>query len=113
MANGAATVVHAIPLKGTAGNLLNGLSASITSTTMEGAYGPDGKELARSPDGFDSEGLVRLADGTFWIGEEYGGSIAHVAADGTVIKRLVPKRVSRAISPARPIRSRASCRRSS
>lgn len=34
---------------------------------------------------------MRLSDGTFWIGEEYGGSIAHVAADGTVIKRLVPK----------------------
>ena len=87
----ATVVVKATPLKGTRGNLLNGLSASITSTTMEGAYGPDGKEIAKSPDGFDSEGLVRLADGTFWIGEEYGGSIAHVAADGTVIKRLVPK----------------------
>lgn len=90
-ADGAAKVVRAIPLKGTAGNLLNGLSASITATTMEGAFDPDGKEIAKSPDGFDTEGLVRLSDGTFWVGEEYGGSIAHVAADGTVIKRLVPK----------------------
>lgn len=89
-ADGSAKVVRAIPLKGTKGNLLNGLSASIATTTMEGAYDPDGEEIAKSPDGFDSEGLVRLSDGTFWIGEEYGGSIAHVAADGTVIKRLVP-----------------------
>jgi hypothetical protein len=34
---------------------------------------------------------VRLKDGTFWIGEEYGPSLVHVAADGKIIERLVPQ----------------------
>jgi len=42
------------------------------------------------PDGIDSEGLVRLADGTFWIVEEYRPSILHVGADGRAIARYVP-----------------------
>ena len=47
--------------------------------------------LATDPNGLDTEGLVRLKDGTFWIGEEYGPSLVHVAADGKIIERLVPQ----------------------
>ncbi len=39
----------------------------------------------------DPEGLVRLADGSFWVAEEFGPSLLQVAADGTVLKRLVPQ----------------------
>ncbi|MEX6506479.1 esterase-like activity of phytase family protein [Jiella sp. M17.18] len=85
------TVVSQIPLKGTDGHKLNGLSNPLTATNTEGAYSPDGKEIQQSPDGFDAEGLAHMADGTFWIGEEYGASIAHIAADGRVLERLVPK----------------------
>ena len=42
------------------------------------------------PDGIDSEGLVRMSDGTFWIVEEYRPSILHVGADGRAIARYVP-----------------------
>jgi hypothetical protein len=89
-ADGTVSIAKEIPLKGADGKKLNGLSNPLVTTTTEGAYGPDGKEIAESPDGFDSESLVKLSDGTFWIGEEYGASIAHVAADGTILKRLVP-----------------------
>ena len=34
---------------------------------------------------------MRLADGTFWIGDENGPSIAHFAADGRMIVRHVPQ----------------------
>jgi hypothetical protein len=88
--DGAVSVAAEMPLKGSDGRKLNGLSNPLVTTTTEGAYGADGKELAKSTDGFDSESLVRLSDGTFWIGDEYGASIAHVAPDGTVLKRLVP-----------------------
>ncbi|MBO0664194.1 esterase-like activity of phytase family protein [Jiella sp. MQZ9-1] len=88
---GKVSVVSTTPLKGTDGHRLNGLSNPLTKTTSEGAYSAEGKPVKPSPDGFDAEGVVRLADGTYWIGEEYGASIAHVAADGTVIERLVPK----------------------
>jgi hypothetical protein len=33
---------------------------------------------------------VRVADGSFWLVDEYSPSLVHVAADGTVIKRFVP-----------------------
>ena len=88
--DGAAKIVSEMPLKGSDGKKLNGLSNPLVTTTTEGAYTSDGKEIAKSPDGFDSEALVRLKDGSFFIADEYGASIAHVAADGTVLKRLVP-----------------------
>jgi hypothetical protein len=46
--------------------------------------------LAPDPDGIDSEAIVALADGSFWIAEEYGPSLVHVAADGRMLTRLVP-----------------------
>lgn len=35
---------------------------------------------------FDPESFVRAADGTFWIGEEFGPYILHFAADGTLLE---------------------------
>jgi glycerophosphoryl diester phosphodiesterase len=34
---------------------------------------------------FDIESVVKLTDGTFWIGEEFGPFLLHVDADGTVL----------------------------
>jgi hypothetical protein len=50
-----------------------------------------GEVLPDDRDNVDLEGLVRLADGTFWIAEEMGPSIAHVSADGRIMKRFVPE----------------------
>lgn len=41
-------------------------------------------------DGADSEGLAALADGGFWVAEEYGPSLLRVDADGCVRERWVP-----------------------
>ena len=46
--------------------------------------------VAADRNGVDSEGLVEMADGTFWIAEEYGPSLLHVAASGRVITRFFP-----------------------
>ena len=54
-----------MPLKGGDGKELIGLSNPLVTTTTEGAYTADGKEIAKSPGGFDSEALVRLIDGSF------------------------------------------------
>jgi len=88
--DGKVTVVDTIPLKGTDGAKLNGLPNPLTVTNTENSYGVDAKEITKSANGYDSEALVRLSDGTFWIGDEYGVTISHVAADGTVLERLVP-----------------------
>lgn len=55
-------------------------------------YAFDGKtELERNPSGLDPEALVHTVKGDFWVAEEYGPSLVHVAANGTVLKRFVPQ----------------------
>lgn len=39
---------------------------------------------------FDPESFVRATDGTFWVGEEFGPFLLHVAADGRVLEPPVP-----------------------
>ncbi len=39
---------------------------------------------------FDIESVVRLADGTFWIGEEFGPFLLHVDRSGRVLSAPVP-----------------------
>ncbi len=55
---------------------------------------PSGEELlAPDVNGIDPEGCALLADGTFWLCEEYRPSVLCCEADGTVIKRFIPKGV--------------------
>lgn len=50
--------------------------------------------LPRNQNGLDTEGIIRMTDGTFWLVEEYSTSILKVDASGTVVKRFVPAGVS-------------------
>lgn len=79
-----------IQLKDSAGKTITGLSNPLKAAKTEAAYDSAGKALPLDPNGLDTEGLVRLKDGTFWVGEEYGPSLVHVAADGKIFERLVP-----------------------
>jgi hypothetical protein len=47
--------------------------------------------LADNPNGLDTEGLIVARDGSFWLSEEYSPSVLHVARDGRVLARFVPK----------------------
>ncbi|MFJ7071381.1 esterase-like activity of phytase family protein [Streptomyces sp. NPDC098781] len=47
--------------------------------------------LTYNPNGLDTEGIVRAADGSFWLVDEYGPSLVHVSARGKVLTRYVPK----------------------
>ena len=67
--------------------LLNPLKTAATETGLDG----NGKRLAPDLNGIDAEGIVRLSDGSFWIGEENGPSLAHFGADGRMIVRHVPR----------------------
>lgn len=84
-------VVHVgtLPLRATDGTPISGLP--IPGDFSEPALNLDGGSLAPAPGGADTEGIVALADGTFWVAEEYGPSLFHVAADGHVIERWVPE----------------------
>lgn len=46
--------------------------------------------VAKDPYGYDSEGLVALSDGTFWVSDEYGPYLTHFDASGYEIGRLTP-----------------------
>ena len=49
-----------------------------------------GEVIEPNPSGADSEGLVAFADGTFWVGDEYGPSLLKVSEQGEVLRRWVP-----------------------
>ncbi|MEV4422595.1 esterase-like activity of phytase family protein [Patulibacter sp. NPDC049589] len=72
-----------------------GATYKITAAQDEVPYAADGTTtLPSDPYGLDSESIsVDPRDGSFWIGDEYRPSIAHVAADGTYIGRIVPSGV--------------------
>ena len=57
----------------------------------EPTYDFEGRPIAPNAMGMDTEGVAALADGSFWLGEEYGPSLVLVGQDGTVKRRLVPK----------------------
>lgn len=79
-------VLEKIQIKDRDGIPLSGISNKGT----EKAFDIKGKEIAYDSHGIDAEALVKLSDGTFWIAEEYGASILHIAQDGRVLKRVVP-----------------------
>jgi hypothetical protein len=80
-----------IELKNATGAKLNGLpNPQGMGASGETAYDLAGQVIAPSADGIDSEGLVRAADGTFWISDEYGPHIAHFDASGKTIERINP-----------------------
>jgi hypothetical protein len=57
----------------------------------EPALDLDGNILAPDPSGMDSEGIVALRDGGFWVSDEYGPSLAQLDAGARVLRRLVPQ----------------------
>jgi hypothetical protein len=80
-----------IELKNAAGAKLNGLpNPAGMGASGETAYDLNGQIIPASADGIDSEGLVRAADGSFWISDEYGPHIAHFDASGKTIERINP-----------------------
>ncbi len=86
-------VVRTVTLKNADGHAISGLPNPLLVTDTELAFDLLGNPIALDPEGVDPEALVKLADGSFWLGEEYGPSLLHVAATGEVMHRLVPATV--------------------
>jgi len=83
-------VLETVTLKNTVGQPISGVVNPLKTSNTENGYGNMGDQLSFDSEGLDVEAVVKMSDGTFWISEEYGPSIAHVAADGRVLNRLVP-----------------------
>lgn len=88
---GTFTVDTVLPLRDGAGTPVNGLLNPLTHATTETPVDLSGKPLPQNPDAVDAESVVPLADGSFWVSEENGPSLLHVAADGKILRRIVPQ----------------------
>jgi hypothetical protein len=84
-----AVMLRKIPLQDANGHPYSGLvnSQNPTGETIEDL---NGHVLTDDPNGYDSEGLVALPDGTFWVSDEYGPFITHFDSRGRAIQRLSP-----------------------
>jgi hypothetical protein len=88
---GAFRVIDVITLKDRDGRPLSGLLNPLRTAATETGLDGRGNGLAPDLNGIDAEAIVRLSDGSFWVGDENGPSLAHFAADGRMIVRHVPR----------------------
>ncbi len=89
--NGRAEMLESITLRDASGAPLSGLVPPLgAGNTGETAFDGFARPIAARTDGVDPEGLVALADGTFWVSEEYAPSLIHFAANGRLIERVTP-----------------------
>ena len=93
-------ILETIELKDADGQPITGLTNPLTATDTEKAFGPDGAQITFDPNGLDTESIAALADGSFWLSDEYGPSLVHVAADGRILQRVVPASVAADLSGA-------------
>jgi hypothetical protein len=86
-----AVLVRNIPLTDSQGHPYSGLIPANRATPDEGKVADvSGNLLANDPNGYDSEGLVAMPDGTFWVSDEYGPYITHFDQWGHALQRLSP-----------------------
>ena len=85
------TLLRRIRLRNIDGSPITGLpNPPGPGSTGETAVAPDGTRLEPDPHGLDTEGIHVLADGTFWIADEYGPNLVHFDAAGQVLERVSP-----------------------
>ncbi|KKD08943.1 esterase-like activity of phytase family protein [Streptomyces sp. WM6386] len=83
-------VLDAVPITTSSGKPVTGLPNQ--EGRDEAPYTYDARtSLSYNPSGLDTEGIVRAADGSFWLADEYGPSLVHVSARGKVLTRYVPE----------------------
>ncbi len=88
--SGTIEVVSTRPLRTVSGRPLSGRPVAPQAGDAPVFEPRSGLPLPPDPNGFDTEGLARLPDGTLWIAEEYLPSLARLSTDGRVIERFVP-----------------------
>jgi len=94
------SLLRRFPLRGASGRAISGLPIPAGAADVEPAFDLTGAPLGTDPSGADTEAIVALSDGTFWIGDEYGPSLMHVGPEGQVLQRWVPKGLERTLNGA-------------
>ncbi|MBU3026456.1 esterase-like activity of phytase family protein [Zobellia galactanivorans] len=93
--SGKIELLEEILLKDPSGQLISGIpNPEGKGATGEIPYDADGNAIAFDDFGLDSEGIVALKDGTFWVSDEYGPHIVHYNANGVQLERISPMGVN-------------------
>ncbi|MGQ0656994.1 MAG: esterase-like activity of phytase family protein [Chromatiales bacterium] len=93
--SGGWALVDTVRLKDRSGTAVTGLPNPLRAADSEAAYSRAGGVLALDPHGLDTEALIKLSDGSYWLADEYGPSLVHAKATGEIIERLVPAGIER------------------
>ena len=89
--NGQLVLEKTIELRDGAGSTLTGIpNPPGRGGTGEVPFDSAGNQLAYDSTGIDSEDLAVMADGSFWVADEYGPSLLHLDADGRTLERINP-----------------------
>ena len=75
--NGTFDIKDVITIKDQNGIPLTGLTNKLTVAKTEKPVDANGNALEQSVSSIDAEGIIRLTDGSYWIGEENGPSVLH------------------------------------
>lgn len=89
----AVELLRIMPIRTADGRPVTGLPNPGTDQLLsEPVFDDRGAPIPPDPDGLDTEGLVALRDGGFWVGDEFGPSLVRIDAAGVIIERLLPGR---------------------
>ena len=95
VAGGRVEILRTLRIADSRGDPVSGLPVpGGPHSRCEPAFDLDGEALEPDPSGLDTEGLAALADGGFWVGDEFGPSLVRLDSVGRVLKRLVPEGVA-------------------
>jgi hypothetical protein len=85
-------LIREIRITDSTGRPVSGLPVSARlNATSEPALDLEGNLLAPDPSGLDTEGIAARADGSFWVGDEFGPSLVRLDPEGQVLTRWVPE----------------------
>jgi hypothetical protein len=98
-------LIRTLRLTGKDGVPVSGLPVPDTGhDRTEPVFDLDGHPLPADGGGLDTEGIAALADGGFWVGDEFGPSLVRLDAEGRILVRLVPEGVR--LDAAYPVEAR-------
>jgi hypothetical protein len=87
----AVELMRIVPLTRKDGSAITGLpNPGSDQLLSEPVFDIHGAPIAPDAHGLDTEGLVALSNGGFWVGDEFGPSLVRVDASGTVVRRMLP-----------------------
>ena len=102
-------LIRTLPLHTAYGPVSGRALPGSAEAAMEPTFDLDGRPLPPDPLGADPEGVVALADGGFWVAEEYGPSLLCIDPRGRVLTRWTPQGLE--LPGAEPVLPAAALRR--